>query len=80
MSLDQWDAEIAPKLQEIELSAGWIAFYARKAEQAVKELAHKAPFDTNAVDAMVKARDTLVEASITLTEARKSYEKKERVA
>lgn len=80
MNLDQWDKEVSPYLQEMQINAGWIGFYARKTAQVVKEMAYKAPFDTLAEEALKDTSQQLIEVASLLMEARKQYLAKKEVA
>ncbi len=79
MNLDQWDKEIAPKLQEIELSSGWISFYARKIGQAAATLYRMPAFDLEAMDALDRARIELQRADDQLRATRDEIARKDKV-
>lgn len=67
ISLEEWDNKYAPHLKDIELSAGWIEYYARKIKEKATSLQEMPGWQTNAEDALKSATDRMSEMTEILS-------------
>ena len=73
LPLDQWDKDVAPHLQEIEWSSGWVRRYIAKIMSACHAIAARPSWDTKAEDELDRTIAFLEEAVAGLRRAKELY-------
>lgn len=77
MNLEEWDREIKPHLEDIDVSSGWIKFYAEKIAGRVRRLQYQPNFASKAEDNLTEAIVETEKALFALKQARESFRAKQ---
>lgn len=73
MRLDEWDKRIAPRLNKVQGSAGWLEYHAKQLQAAIEGLDARPAWNTLASEYLNKAEHELMIALAMVRAVRELY-------